>query len=265
MTSNEATPNQVIKSETIKSQVITGMTVPWWKAAFGAHYETLYAHRDDASAAAEIAGLLPRLREAPGPILDACCGNGRHLAALRAAGLTAFGFDLSADLLRSANQRESCRERMLRCDMRLPAVCGGWGAVLVLFTAFGYFDDETNAACLATFAQLLAPGGFLVLDLPDPQTVKQKLIPRTERVTSAGHVIEERAIRQKRVEKTVTVSHDGVVVQTYRESVRLYERSEFTACAEQAAMRITDVWPSLRGPKIDEQRQVFWLRRSSFT
>ena len=89
---NQVTPNEVEKSE----------SEPWWKAAFGAHYETLYAHRDDASAAAEVAGLLPRLRQAPGPILDACCGNGRHLAALRAAGLPAFGFDLSADLLRSA-------------------------------------------------------------------------------------------------------------------------------------------------------------------
>lgn len=256
--SNQVTPNEVTTNEVAKSA-----NEPWWKAAFGAQYETLYAHRDDASAAAEIAGLLPRLRQAPGPILDACCGNGRHLAALRAAGLPAYGFDLSADLLRSANQRESCRERILRCDMRSPAVGGGWGAVLVLFTAFGYFDDETNAACLATFAQLLAPGGFLVLDLPDPQTVRQKLIPRTERVTSVGHVIEERAIRHQRVEKTVTVSHDSVIVQTYRESVRLYERSEFTACAEQAALKITDVWPSLRGPELDDQRQVFWLKRRS--
>ena len=181
---------------------------PWWKTAFGAHYESLYAHRDDASAVAEVAGLLPRLRQVPGPILDACCGNGRHLAALRAAGLPAFGFDLSADLLRSANHRSQCRERMVRCDMRTPAVSGGWGAVLVLFTAFGYFDDKTNATCLATFAQLLVPGGLLVLDLPNPQAIKQKLIPRSERMTPDGHVVEERTIGQGRVEKTVTLSRD---------------------------------------------------------
>jgi SAM-dependent methyltransferase len=253
---NQVTPNEVEKSEVTKSE-----SEPWWKAAFGAHYETLYAHRDDASAAAEVAGLLPRLRQAPGPILDACCGNGRHLASLRAAGLPAFGFDLSADLLRSANQRASCRERILRCDMRSPAVGGGWGAVLVLFTAFGYFDDETNAACLATFAQLLAPGGFLVLDLPDPQAVRQTFIPRSERVTPAGHVIEERAIRQERMEKTVTLSQNGVVVKTYRESVRLYERSEITAYAQRSAMSVTEVWPSLRGPTINDQRHVFWLKR----
>ena len=205
--------------------------------------------------------VLPRLRQVPGPILDACCGNGRHLAALRAAGLPAFGFDLSADLLRSANKRSPCRARIVRCDMRMPAVGGGWGAVLVLFTAFGYFDDETNAACLATFAQLLAPGGLLVLDLPNPQALKQKLIPRSERMTPDGHVVEERSICHGRVEKNVTVSRDGCVIQTYRESVRVYERSEIAALAHQAELQVVEVWPSLHGPDRDEQRCVYWLKR----
>jgi SAM-dependent methyltransferase len=245
-----------------KNDVAKSESEPWWKAAFGAHYETLYAHRDDASAVAEVAGLLPRLRQVPGPILDACCGNGRHLAALRAAGLPAFGFDLSADLLHSANKRSMCRERMVRCDMRLPAVGGGWGAILVLFTAFGYFDDETNASCLATMARLLAPRGFLALDLPDPQAIKQKLIPHSERVTTDGHVVEERAICQGRMEKTVTLSRDGRVIQLYRESVRLYERSEIAALAHRAELQVADVWPSLRGPESDDQRCVYWLKRN---
>ena len=252
MTKNKVTKNKVTKSE----------GEPWWKAAFGVHYENLYAHRDDASAVAEVAGLLPRLRQVPGPILDACCGNGRHLAALRAAGLPAFGFDLSADLLRSANKRSPCRARMVRCDMRFPAVGGGWGAVLVLFTAFGYFDDETNALCLARLARLLAPGGFLVLDLPNPQAIKQKLIPRSERMTSDGHVVEERSICQGRVEKTVTLSRDGHVIQSYRESVRLYERSEIADLAYRAELQVVEVWPSLRGPDSDEQRCVYWLKKS---
>jgi SAM-dependent methyltransferase len=247
VSNNEAAPNE---------------REPWWKVAFGANYESLYAHRDDASAVAEIAGLLSRLRHVPGPILDACCGNGRHLAALRAAGLPAFGFDLSANLLHSANKRSTCRERMVRCDMRSPAVGGGWGAVLVLFTAFGYFDDETNAACLATFAQLLAPSGVLVLDLPNPLAIKQKLIPHSERMTSDGHVVEERSLCHGRVEKTVTLSRDGRVIQSYRESVRLYERSEIAVLAHRAELQVVEVWPSLRGPDNDEQRCVYWLKRS---
>lgn len=235
---------------------------PWWKAAFGAHYETLYAHRDDASAAVEIAGLLPRLRQAPGPILDACCGNGRHLAALRAAGLPAFGFDLSADLLASARRRPTCRDRLVRCDMRYPALGSGWGAVLALFTAFGYFDDEGNAACLAAWARLLAPGGLLVLDLPDLEEVRQSLVPRSERETECGRLVEERRLVGSRVEKTVTITASGKTAHVYRESVRLYDQHEIAELAERCGLSVDARWDSLRCEKSDDQRHVYWLTRS---
>jgi SAM-dependent methyltransferase len=234
---------------------------PWWKTAFGAHYETLYAHRDDASAAVEVAGLLPRLRLAPGPILDACCGNGRHLAALRAAGLPAFGFDLSADLLASARRRLECRDRLVRCDMRFPALGSGWGAVLALFTAFGYFDDEGNAACLAAWARLLAPGGLLVLDLPDLDDVRRTLVPRSERVTPCGRLVEERQIVGRRVEKTVTIESSGKTPHAYRESVRLYDQQEIAALGATCGLVIDAVWPSLRCAQSDDQRHVYWLTR----
>jgi SAM-dependent methyltransferase len=233
---------------------------PWWEAAFGAHYETLYAHRDDASAAVEVAGLLPRLRTAPGLVLDACCGNGRHLAALRAAGLPAFGFDLSADLLASARRRAGCRDRLVRCDMRAPALGEGWGAVLMLFTAFGYFDDEGNAACLAAIARLLAPGGFLVLDLPDLDEVRATLVPRSERDTECGHLIEERRLVGNRVEKTVTITAPGTPSCVYRESVRLYDQHEIAALAARCGLVVDARWDSLRCEKSDDHRHVYWLK-----
>lgn len=235
---------------------------PWWKTAFGAHYETLYAHRDDASAATEVAGLLPRLRQAPGPILDACCGNGRHLAALRAAGLPAFGFDLSADLLVSARRRPACRDRLVRCDMRTPALGSGWGAVLALFTAFGYFDDEGNAACLAAWARLLAPGGLLVLDLPDLDEVRASLVPRSERETACGRLVEERRLVGSRVEKTVTITSSEMQSHMYRESVRLYDQHEIATLAARCGLAVDARWDSLRCEKSDDQRHVYWLKRS---
>lgn len=236
---------------------------PWWEAAFGAHYETLYAHRDDASAAAEVAGLLPRLRQAPGPILDACCGNGRHLAALRAAGLPAFGFDLSPELLASARRRPACRDHLVRCDMRHPALGNGWGAVLALFTAFGYFDDEGNAACLAAWARLLAPGGLLVLDLPDPDHVRRTLVPRSERNAACGQLTEERRIVGKRVEKLVTITKPGTEPHIYRESVHLYDTAEIAALAARSGLMLQALWSSLSGPSLDEHRQVLWFTRSA--
>lgn len=238
------------------------MTTPWWSTAFGSHYADVYAHRDDGAAQAEVAALLPRLRLAPGPVLDAGCGNGRHVAALRVAGIPAFGFDYSPQLLAAAAARPGCAGRLLRADMRAPPLGGGWGAVLLLFTAFGYFDDDQNAACLTVLAGLLAPGGWLVLDLPDPDVLAATLVATSTRRTPAGLEISEgRRIVANRVEKTVELSRAGVVETRYVESVRLYRPDEVAALARTAGLSFHDAWTGLSLSGDDQRRQVCWLRR----
>ncbi|MBA3937427.1 MAG: class I SAM-dependent methyltransferase [Planctomycetes bacterium] len=236
--------------------------IPWWQAAFAAGYEQVYAHRNDAAAAAEITGLLPRLSRAPGAVLDAGCGNGRHLQALRAAGLSAFGFDLSPQLLASARIRTSCQGRLVRADMRVPPLAGGWGAIVLLFTAFGYFDDAANAALLRRLAGMLAPGGWLVLDLPEPVRLRAGLVAASERSGCDGLVIRERRrLVGSRVEKDVTMTRAGEVLTSWRESVRIYEAAEIAALAGAAGATLVETWPGLRGPVNDEGRHVHWLRR----
>jgi SAM-dependent methyltransferase len=235
---------------------------PWWESAFCHEYQEVYAHRSDDEAGDEIAGLLPRLRQVRGPVLDAGCGNGRHLAALRAAGLDAIGFDLSPDLLALGARRPSCRGRLLRCDMRAPAVAPGWGAILLLFTAFGYFDDEGNRALLAALARLLAGGGWLVLDLPERDHLARTLVPLSRRTTASGlEVAECRCLQDERVLKTVTLSRDGTILRRYTESVRLYSRAELSGLAAAAGLALVDCWPGLRGAQHDDHRLVGWLAR----
>jgi SAM-dependent methyltransferase len=234
-----------------------GACQPWWERAFGPGYLEIYAHRDDRLARDEVEAILPRLRDAPGPVLDACCGHARHLAELRAAGIAALGFDLSAPLLAAATRRPLCAGRLARCDVRAPAFASGWGAILLLFTAFGYFDDDGNAACLRRLARLLAPGGWLLLDLPEPEALSRCLVPRSERITAGGHeVVERRRIEGRRVVKDVAYRGEH-----YQESVRLYARGELDGLARDAELSIVEIWPSLRGADRDEGRQVVWLRR----
>lgn len=236
--------------------------MPWWKEAFGSDYLEVYGHRSDRDAADEVSGLLPWLSRIPGPVLDAGCGNGRHLAALRAAGLHAFGFDLSRELLTHGLDREACRGRLAQCDMRHPALAPGWGAILLLFTAFGYFDDAGNAALLRTFARLLADDGMLLLDLPDSDHLACSLVPESRRRTESGlEIVEVRSVNGSRIEKTVTLSRAGTLMRRYTESVRLYAHAEITQLALQSGLELADRWPGLRGPLIDEHRHVYWLRR----
>ncbi|HEX3135239.1 MAG TPA: class I SAM-dependent methyltransferase, partial [Planctomycetota bacterium] len=175
--------------------------------------------------------------------------------------LPAFGFDLSADLLASAWRRPACRDRLVRCDMRSPALGNGWGAVLALFTAFGYFDDEGNAACLAGWARLLAPDGWLVLDLPDLDEVNASLVPRSERSTPCGRLVEERRLVGRRVEKKVTIESSGKMPYVYQESVRLYDPHEIASLAQRCGLSVETRWDSLRCEKSDDQRHVYWLTR----
>lgn len=238
------------------------MTTGWWSEAFRAAYLEVYGHRTDAQAASEVAGLLPRLRGAPGVVVDAGCGAGRHLAALRAAGLPAVGFDLSADLLAAARLRPACHGRLARGDLRAPPFAGGCGAVLCLFTAFGYFDDAGNAACLAALGGLLAPGGWLVLDLPEPGALRRNLVAASQRVTAGGWRVEERRrLVGTRVEKEVeAVPPDGRTLR-WQESVRLHDEAELIAMAGRAGLDWDGAWPGLGGPQDAQDRLVAWMRR----
>lgn len=239
------------------------MSGDWWRGAFADAYADVYAHRDDAAAGAEVAGLLPRLRAAPGPVLDACCGDGRHLAALLRAGVSAWGFDWSPQQAARAQARAECRGRVTRADVRAPAFAdGAFGAVALLFTAFGYFEDADNGAVLATLVRTLAPGGWLLLDLPDADRLRATLVPASERRTPAGRSVRERrSLSGRRVEKTVEVREGEVVIASWRESVRLYADDEIRALLAANGLTAVERWASLRGAGMDEGRAVWWARR----
>ncbi len=230
------------------------MTAPWWQTAFGAHYSEVYAHRDDAAAMYEVAALLPHLPT--GPVLDAGCGAGRHLAALRAAGVPAVGFDFSGDLLAQARTRPGCRGHLARGDLRVLPVSGDLAAVLLLFTVFGYFSDEQNAQVLRALGDLLAPNGVLVLDLPDADRLRAALVPESRRQTPRGELIERRRLVGQRVVKTVSLP--GL---EYEESVRLYADGDLRELAVAAGLHVGACWPGLRGPSVDQGRKVWWLTR----
>ncbi|HYE05158.1 MAG TPA: class I SAM-dependent methyltransferase [Planctomycetota bacterium] len=233
---------------------------PWWQAAFASAYRQVYAHRDDAAAAAEVAAIARRLGPTPGPVLDAGCGCGRHVAALADLGFGAVGIDWSADLLRAAAARPGGAD-VARGDLRRPPFADrSFAAVLSLFTAFGYGDDAENAALFARLAALIAPGGWFVLDLPDPARVRRTLVPESRRTTAAGlTIVEQRNLHGPRVQKQVRVSDGENHVAQWRECVRLYEPAEIDALARANGMAVVERWPGLRGAEVDEGRIVAWI------
>ena len=80
-----------------------GMT--WWESWFGEEYLDLYPHRDRDSARREAAFAAARLSPRSTPMLDLCCGAGRHFPFFQELGIAPIGLDYSAPLLELARAR----------------------------------------------------------------------------------------------------------------------------------------------------------------
>lgn len=119
--------------------------------------------------AGEVDGLRARL-PAPGfrRVLDVCCGPGRHAKHLADAGYEVTGVDRDVEAVRQARATVP-GAAFLELDQRdLRRLPGSFDAALILWQSFGYFDPAGNDQVLANIAELLRPGGRLLLDLFHP-------------------------------------------------------------------------------------------------
>jgi len=144
---------------------------PWYKRFFGEDYLRAYGpffsqmHPEkDVEFLIERLGLQPGMR-----VLDLCCGQGRHAIPLAMRGLKVTGQDLSPELI--AHSERAARTagvslELVRRDMREIPWTAEFDAIVNLYTAFGYFeDDRDNFRVLEGVAGALKPGGRFCIDL----------------------------------------------------------------------------------------------------
>jgi SAM-dependent methyltransferase len=98
-------------------------------------------------------------------VLDLACGHGRIANRLAARGARVTGLD--ADELFLARAREGGADvEYVHGDMRsLPWAEPRFDAVVLWFTAFGYFDEAANAGVLRGIRRVLREGGRLLMDV----------------------------------------------------------------------------------------------------
>jgi len=217
----------------------------WYEVAFGELYPVVYGHRDAAEAArtVEAFGELLSGRE---PVLDLACGVGRHLEALAAAGVAAYGMDLSAFLLDRA-RGGALEGRLVRGDMRhLPFRSRSFGSVINMFTSFGYFEgDVDNLAVLRETARVLRDGGAFLLDFVNARRVIGGPLAETERVEEGLTIEERRSFEDAHrvLVKHVRVKDDvGKVRADYRERLRLYTAEELLTLARAAGFGVAGMF-----------------------
>lgn len=129
----------------------------------------------------ETAFLIKELELSPSmEILDLACGHGRHANCLAEAGYLVTGMDRSNGFLKIAKKdaaKRNIRITYLHGDMRELSFKNKFDRVLLLFTAFGYFEDNENMKVLKNISRALKPGGLFIFDIHNKDTFVKNLVP----------------------------------------------------------------------------------------
>ncbi len=238
----------------------TEQSVPadWYRKWFDERYLTVYRHRNQREAERFVCQWpFWRMLKPGGWCLDLGCGAGRYARAIERHGQKVLGVDLSRPLL--CNARDSCNSLKavyyVRADMRAIPSAGSFSLVVSLFTSFGYFSDDENIELLKQIRELLSAGGFFIIDLPNPASVRKAVStnPVTIRKNDGMKIREERYLDRiaSRVIKQIDLELEGEK-HRYFESVRLYERDELiTLMRESGFRRLEACWGDYDGSRYE--------------
>lgn len=198
----------------------------------------------------QVEGMLTLLNEAydyaPTSVLDVGCGAGRHVISLANRGIEAHGVDISAEYIERAEDRAttagvSDATSFFTRDMRdIDALSKTYDLLTCVYTSFGFFDEETNAALLETFADRLDPGGVLLIEVPNKEgyltawTGNDVSRPHEDAVHAEQHEYDPST---SRVKVTIVAIEDGTYLGEGAFEMRFYAPIELQQLFERAGFR----------------------------
>jgi SAM-dependent methyltransferase len=194
----------------------------------------MYVYQDDLTnerSDAEVASLVKLLDlDSPKKILDLACGFGRHANRLAALGHSVTGVDFMPGFLEIAQKKAAemgVQVDYQQGDMRRISFVEEFDRVLLLFTSFGYFEDDENVQVMENIARALKPEGLLKFDIPNRDVVVKDL-PVSHVIDKDGDLIINRLsfdILRGRSHNRRIIVRDGVR-KDKPHSVRLYNATE---------------------------------------
>ncbi|MDD9995204.1 MAG: class I SAM-dependent methyltransferase [Dehalococcoidia bacterium] len=238
---------------------MNGYDPEWYRSFFGQDYLDVYGHLlTEESSEVEADFVIQALGLEPGDrVLDLCCGTGRHAVPLARAGLKVTGLDMSEeylDMAGSAAREAGVKVRLVCGDMREIPYEGEFDAVVNMFTAFGYFDDDADdQRVLDGAAAALRPGGRLLLDLLNRDWVAANYVRNESREGEDGTVYREMrtfdpVAGRNHVEFTIT-SPGGVERKTSHH-IRLYVATEVSEMLRSAGLLLERVYGGFDGSRL---------------
>lgn len=203
----------------------------------------------------------------PQTILDLACGFGRHANPLAALGHRVIGVDLTPGFLEIAEREAKglgVQVDYRQEDMRLLDASEEFDRVLLLFTAFGYFEDDENLRVLQNIARALKPAGMLIFDIQNRDAFLKDFLPFHVSEKEGNLMIDRHTFDSLtgRLHNQRIVIRDGM----RRDKpffVRLYNPSEIQALLSEAGLEMTRIFGGWDGSPIssDSRRMVIIAKK----
>jgi SAM-dependent methyltransferase len=232
----------------------------WWESFFGDDYLLIAQEAPPEQAVQMVDFVVDRLALGPETrILDLGCGYGRHTLELARRGIPVVGLDYSEPslaLARANAEAEGLEVELVQGDMgKLPFPDERFDAVVNLFTAFGYFEDEADdERVLREVARVIVPGGRLLLDTISPPGLLPRYRERSwEELPDGILFLQEHrydAVRGRN-EARWTLIHPGGERKVLEHSVRLYTLPELIAMFDRAGLVFSAAFGDFEGADYD--------------
>jgi SAM-dependent methyltransferase len=245
---------------------------PWYETLFETVYLRLWKPvHEKQDAKAQVDGILGILQLAEGSeILDLCCGFGRHALELARRGYRITGLDLCAqflDIARKTAEHEELDITLVRSDMRRIPFENRFDAVINMFTAWAYFEeDEDNLQVFRQAAKALRPGGKFLLDQCNWPGIWSRYRPQDWRLHEDGllEVREHRAdwLRGRGHDRHILVEPDGRRSEL-NISLAMYTPAQVAQMLQQAGLEVKALYGGLEGGEfgLDAPRAVYLAQK----
>ncbi len=231
---------------------------PWYKTFFGEDYLRIYDFLTPERTEREVEGIINLLALPPGSsILDLCCGHGRHAIALAKRGYQVTGQDLSEVFLHHAQveaEAQGVEIRWIQSDMRSIPFESEFDAVINIFTAFGYLEnEEEDQKVLQQVYKSLKTDGLFLLETMHREALLRNFAPHEiARHTDGLIVLEERNfdLLTSHCDVQVTMLHLDGQRSCYNHSLRMYTLTELVHMLAAAGLQVQTYYGGLDGSKL---------------
>ena len=201
-----------------------------------------------------------RLGIGPGAkVYDCPCGDARISYQMALCGADVTGMDINPRFVKQAKERFQAlgiAGRFTVGDMRNASYPGGCDVFLNWFNSFGYFSEEENQRHMRAMADCIRPGGFLLLEGPNPSHIIDNVKTKYEQNPAEVQQQWDESTRRMNITYPPEGEGEAVVV-----SIRIYDLEEYRALFQEAGLVLEESFGEHFRPLTQDSMRMILVAR----